>query len=133
MTSQNFHYRLGKGPSAAPRSPLRSSLEPFFEISVISHPQRLWRIPLLYPWIIPGISWEPATHERSGRYRFRRPCTTCSPKRGVDWDGLSGEVARQADALLGDEQAALILDESAFAKKGTAFSRCGPYVERSAG
>ncbi len=39
---------------------------------------------------------------------------------GVDWDGLSGEVARQADALLGDEQAALILDESAFAKKGTA-------------
>ena len=28
---------------------------------------------------------------------------------GVDWDGLSGEVARQADALLGDEQAALIL------------------------
>ena len=36
---------------------------------------------------------------------------------GVDWDGLSGEVARQADALLGDEQAALILDESAFAKK----------------
>ena len=29
---------------------------------------------------------------------------------GVDWDGLSGEVARQADALLGDEQAALILD-----------------------
>ena len=39
---------------------------------------------------------------------------------GVDWDGLSGEVARQADALLGDEQAALILNESAFAKKGTA-------------
>ena len=36
---------------------------------------------------------------------------------GVDWDGLSGEVARQADALLGDEQAALILDESAFAKR----------------
>ena len=31
---------------------------------------------------------------------------------GVDWDGLSGEVARQADALLGDEQAALILDVS---------------------
>ena len=41
---------------------------------------------------------------------------------GVDWDGLSGEVARQADALLGDEQAALILDESAFAKKGTALT-----------
>ena len=52
---------------------------------------------------------------------------------GVDWDGLSGEVARQADALLGDEQAALILDESAFAKKGNGISRCGPYVERPAG
>ena len=46
---------------------------------------------------------------------------------GVDWDGLSGEVARQADALLGDEQAALILDES------VGISRCGPYVERPAG
>ncbi|WP_223212111.1 IS701 family transposase [Thiolapillus brandeum] len=39
---------------------------------------------------------------------------------GVDWDGLSGEVARQADALLGGDQAALILDESAFVKKGKA-------------
>ena len=51
---------------------------------------------------------------------------------GVDWDGLSGEVARQADALLGDEQAALILDES-LCKKGNGISRCGPYVERPAG
>ena len=40
---------------------------------------------------------------------------------GVDWDGLSGEgTTSRRDALLGDEQAALILDESAFAKKGTA-------------
>jgi len=39
---------------------------------------------------------------------------------GVDWEGLSGEVARQADALLGGDQAALLLDESAFAKKGVA-------------
>ena len=53
---------------------------------------------------------------------------------GVDWDGLSGEVARQADALLGDEQAALILDESAFAKKGTAsagVARCGTAGDNS--
>ena len=38
----------------------------------------------------------------------------------VDWEGLSLELARQADALLGGESSALILDESAFAKKGTA-------------
>ncbi|HIE54871.1 MAG TPA: hypothetical protein EYP90_06780 [Chromatiaceae bacterium] len=38
----------------------------------------------------------------------------------VDWEGLSGEIARQADALLGGERSALILDESAFAKKGSA-------------
>ncbi len=37
---------------------------------------------------------------------------------GVDWAGLSGEIARQADELLGGESAALLLDESAFAKKG---------------
>ncbi len=38
----------------------------------------------------------------------------------VDWEGLSAELARQADALLGGENSALILDESAFAKKGSA-------------
>jgi len=38
----------------------------------------------------------------------------------VDWEGLSGEIARQANELLGGEQSALILDESAFAKKGAA-------------
>ncbi|WP_419583277.1 transposase, partial [Thiolapillus sp.] len=36
----------------------------------------------------------------------------------VDWKGLTGEIARQADALLGGDDSALILDESAFAKKG---------------
>lgn len=44
---------------------------------------------------------------------------------GVDWDGLTGEVARQANALLGGDQAALILDESAFAKKGEASAGVG--------
>ena len=38
----------------------------------------------------------------------------------VDWAGLSAEVARQADAVLGGECSALIIDESAFAKKGSA-------------
>ncbi|WP_419638770.1 IS701 family transposase, partial [Thiolapillus sp.] len=38
----------------------------------------------------------------------------------VDWKGLTGEIARQADALLGGDDSALILDESAFAKKGQA-------------
>ena len=38
----------------------------------------------------------------------------------VDWKGLTGEIARQADALLGGDDSALILDESAFAKKGRA-------------
>ena len=38
----------------------------------------------------------------------------------VDWESLGAELARQADALLGGETSALILDESAFAKKGTA-------------
>lgn len=37
---------------------------------------------------------------------------------GVDWAGLSREIARQADELLGGTSAALVLDESAFAKKG---------------
>ena len=76
-------------------------------------------IPRLYPWIIPGSSWEPATHSEvvdTDSQALHHLLTEA----GVDWDGLSGEVARQADALLGDEQAALILDESAFAKKGTA-------------
>jgi SRSO17 transposase len=39
---------------------------------------------------------------------------------GVDWDGLGVQIARDADALLGGGEAVLLIDESAFAKKGRA-------------
>jgi SRSO17 transposase len=38
----------------------------------------------------------------------------------VDWAGLRGVVAEAANALLGGDDAVLILDESGFAKKGEA-------------
>lgn len=38
----------------------------------------------------------------------------------VDWDGLVKAVAADTDALLGGQDAVLIIDESAFAKKGEA-------------
>jgi SRSO17 transposase len=38
----------------------------------------------------------------------------------VDWDGFSVQLARETDALLGGPESVLILDESAFAKKGRA-------------
>ena len=38
----------------------------------------------------------------------------------VDWKGLTGEIARQADAFWAEMTSALIPDESAFAKKGQA-------------
>ena len=42
----------------------------------------------------------------------------CSAR--VDWEGLSTEVAREANRMLGGKDSALIIDESAFAKKGSA-------------
>lgn len=38
----------------------------------------------------------------------------------VDWDGLGTQIARDAEALLGGPEAVLLIDESAFAKKGEA-------------
>ena len=42
----------------------------------------------------------------------------CSAR--VDWEGLSAEVAREANRMLGGKGSALIIDESAFSKKGSA-------------
>lgn len=37
----------------------------------------------------------------------------------VDWDGFGNQIAQETDALLGGADSVLLLDESAFAKKGT--------------
>jgi len=39
---------------------------------------------------------------------------------GVDWDGFGQQMAQEANALLGGPEAVLLIDESAFAKKGDA-------------
>jgi SRSO17 transposase len=39
---------------------------------------------------------------------------------GVDWKGFTAQIAQDTDALLGGQDAFLLLDESAFAKKGEA-------------
>lgn len=38
----------------------------------------------------------------------------------VDWDGFSEQIAQETDAVLGSSQSVLLIDESAFAKKGEA-------------
>jgi SRSO17 transposase len=44
----------------------------------------------------------------------------------VDWDGLRAQVAQDTEALLGGRDSVLLIDESAFAKKGC----CSAGVER---
>ena len=44
----------------------------------------------------------------------------------VDWEGFRAKIAQDTDALLGGSDSVLLLDESAFAKKG----RCSAGVER---
>lgn len=39
---------------------------------------------------------------------------------GVDWKGFTAQIAQDTDALRGGQDAVLLLDESAFAKKGEA-------------
>jgi len=39
---------------------------------------------------------------------------------GVDWKGFGAQIAKDTDTLLGGQDAFLLLDESAFAKKGEA-------------
>ena len=39
---------------------------------------------------------------------------------GVDWEGFGRQMAQEANALLGGPEAVLLIDESAFAKKGDA-------------
>ena len=38
----------------------------------------------------------------------------------IDWEGFSGQIARETDALLGGMESVLIVDESGFSKKGEA-------------
>lgn len=38
----------------------------------------------------------------------------------VDWDGFCDQIAQETDAVLGSAQSVLLIDESAFAKKGEA-------------
>ena len=38
----------------------------------------------------------------------------------VDWDGFGDQIAQETDALLGGAESVLVIDESAFAKKGEA-------------
>ena len=38
----------------------------------------------------------------------------------VDWDGFADQIAQETDAVLGGSQSVLLIDESAFAKKGEA-------------
>ena len=79
----------------------------------------LWRIPRLYPWIIPKASrWDPAPYRLlrmsevvvSARFPGLAP-VSCSPKRVSTGTAGSecGEVATSGGcAILGDEQAALL-------------------------
>ena len=121
MTSQNFHYRLGKGPSAGPRTstPLSHFRNCHLQSAAsVAHSTAMIRG-------LPGISWLPAFHaQEQVDYRSRAGMT--SHRSGP----VVGRMAPRSALWMLDTQhgQARQFSRRPFAKKGTAsprVARCG--------